>query len=200
MDAGDEADGDTRMLDAAERLFSEKGFDSVSLADVAADAEMDEDAVRARLGDEPAAFAAVHRRFCDRARALADDLLDPQRWEGVSTAELLGNIAGIAVTHFRSNAGLHAAIRARSLDDPQVLEPNRRLVAYVAVKLRRLLWSRREEIDHPDPELAVAFSLQVLFGTLMHLAFIQPPGLGIDDDRLARELTRLVGRYVGVAV
>ena len=53
-------------------------------------------------------------------------------------------------------------------------------------------------MTHPEPDLAAAFGLEMVLGTLNHLLDMQPHPLSLDDDRLVVELTRAFACYLGV--
>ena len=68
--------------------------------------------------------------------------------------------------------------------------------------MRALFLSRRDEMTHPQPEIAVALALEFAFTfiqtRILFAGHEAAPG-AIDDDQLARELTRMFLAYAGIA-
>ncbi len=77
---------------------------------------------------------------------------------------------------------------------------SRRAVA-IALKLRNLLLSRRDEISHPHPDRAVDMSLRVVTATLEQRNAFESsnvPEVSLADEALADELSRMVLGYLGI--
>ncbi len=71
-----------RILDAAEALVTEKGFEEATVAEVARRAESSVGAFYARFRDKTGLLYALHDRYLEQAMATADLALDPARWAG----------------------------------------------------------------------------------------------------------------------
>jgi AcrR family transcriptional regulator len=192
-------DGLNRLLDAAEVLVAEKGFDGTGIAEIARRAGASVGGFYRRFPDKGALLHALHERFCEEARATAAVALDPARWTGAPTAEILGQFAAFLVQIYREREGFFRAFLLRGSSDPTVRARTDQLVRHLADRLAALLRGRRAEIAHPDPRLAATFGLHVVIGTLNHTVQSQPTGLRLSDDRITGELTRLFVAYLGGA-
>ncbi len=187
-----------QMLDAAERLVAEKGFDQTGIAEIAAAAGASVGGFYRRFRDKQGLLQALHARFCDEARATADAALDPARWTGAPTAAVVHEFIAFLLQIYRERAGLFRAYLAAGLSDATVRERTVALRAYLHDRLRALLATRRDDLAHPDPDLGAAMALDLVLGTLSQAVQLAPDELGLDDPRLDRELSRAFLAYLGV--
>lgn len=190
-----------RLLDSAEALIGEKGFDDVSVAEIAGHAGFSVGAVYSRFRDKDALLQCLQERFADEVRATADTAFDPASWEGTGIAEIAREGATFSVQIHRERSGLLREVLSRAHGDPETAERVELLVAFVARRLRVLLLERAHEIRHPEPEVAVDFVGRLLLGILKEAILFGGPGTyGIpsSDERLAAELTRAFLGYLGV--
>ncbi len=185
----------TRLLDAAEALVAEKGFEDAGIAEIAQRAGSSVGGFYRRFRDKQGLLHALHERFCEEAKATADVALDPQRWADAPVAEIWDEFSAFLVRIYRDREGFFRAFLQCGISDPEVRERSNRLFEYLAERLAALLDGRR--VAHPEPRLGARFGLQVVLGTLNHVVLIQPPTLGLHDDRLAHELSRVFLSYLG---
>lgn len=187
-----------QMLDAAERLVAEKGFDQTGIAEIAAAAGASVGGFYRRFRDKQGLLQALHARFCDEARATADAALDPARWTGAATDAVVHEFIAFLLQIYRERAGLFRAYLAAGLSDATVRERTVALRAYLHDRLRALLATRRDDLTHPDPDLGAAMALDLVLGALSQAVQLAPDELGLDDPRLDRELSRAFLAYLGV--
>lgn len=190
-----------RLLDAAEALVAEKGFDDASIGEIAQRAGSSVGAFYRRFHDKDGLLQALHERFCEEARATADDALDPGRWKGAPLAQIVGAVVTFLVQITRERAGLVAAIVLRQAGDPAIRERAQRLQRYVREGLVRLLLQRADEIGHPEPERGIYFVYAVALAALDRRALLgEGPSAAFEepDPELACELTRVFLGYLGI--
>ena len=189
----------TRVLDAAETLLADKGFDDMSIAEVAKRAGTSVGGFYRRFPDKDRLLHAVHERFCDDARATADEALDPATWAGAPLAVVIAQVTAFLVQIYRDREGLMRALLLRGVTDAVVRQRTETVFEYIAERMRILLRERRDEISHPDPDTAAGFGLQVVLGTLEQVVHLQPSTTmpALRDDRLTEELTRVFTAYLG---
>jgi AcrR family transcriptional regulator len=190
-------EGLSRMLDAAEALVAQKGFDEVGIVEIARRAGSSVGGFYRRFRDKDGLLHALHERFCEEARATADAALEPGRWAGATTAGIIGEFTTFLVQIYREREGFFRAFLLRGSSDPTVRERTDRLFQDLSERLATLLRGRRAEIAHPDPQLAAAFGLHVVLATLNHSVQSQPSGLRLSDNRIISELTRVFTAYLG---
>ena len=189
-----------RLLDAAEHLVAEKGFEDTPVAEVARRAGSSVGSFYARFQDKDALLHALYERYYEQAIATADAALDPARWEGARIPEILAAVVRFLVSIYREQAGLIRAFVVRNHSDAEFQARRERLSHYVNERLSALLLARRAEIAHPQPERAAAFGLTLVFSTLesaMLFGELRSASLSLSDDDLAAELTRAFLAYLG---
>jgi AcrR family transcriptional regulator len=187
----------TALLDAAERLVAERGFDETSIGDITDAAGTSVGSFYRRFKDKGDLLQALHERFCEDARATADVALDPARWAGSAASEMIDAIARFLVDVVRERRGLVRAFLVAGATDPVVRDREVSLTAYLTERLAACLESHRRELAHDDLDLAARITLLLLSGTLSHAAVLGPAELDIDDPVMANELTRAACRYLG---
>jgi AcrR family transcriptional regulator len=188
----------TRMLDAAEELVARKGFNDTSITEIARRAGSSVGGFYRRFRDKQGLLQAVHARFCDEARATADAALDPSRWAGAPTAEVLTEFTAFLVRIYRAREGSFRAFLISGVADETVRCRTHELFAHLHDRLCTLLAERRTDVGHPEPDLASAVALHFVIGALNHSVQLQPPALGLADARLPGELARAFLAYLGV--
>lgn len=181
-----------RLLDSAERLLEDKGFDDLSVSEIARHADSSVGAFYRRLRDKDAVLHALHERYCEEAYATADAALDPERWQGAGIAEIAETVVPFLVQIFSERVGLERAIYRRALVDPVFRERSLRLARSVTRGWSELLLARRREIAHPDPEVAVGFAIQAVFAVITQ----RYAGYGREAEVVALSEERLTGELV----
>ena len=78
-----------RILDAAEALVAEKGFEDTPVSEIVQRAGSSVGAFYARFHDKDGLLHALYERYYEEAVATADAALAPARWEGAQVAELI---------------------------------------------------------------------------------------------------------------
>lgn len=183
-----------KVLDAAELLVAQKGFDETGIAEIARAAGTSVGGFYRRFRDKHHLMQALHARFCDEARATADAGLEPSRWGGASTGDVVREFTAFVIQVNRERAGSIRAFILVSLSDETVRQRTLELSRHLHARLAALLADRRGDLAHPDPERGAAFAIDVILGTLSHaVQFGQEADRVLDD-----ELPRVLLAYLGV--
>jgi AcrR family transcriptional regulator len=183
-----------RILDAAEALVAEKGFEDTPVSEVVRRAGSSVGAFYARFRDKDGLF--------EQAIATADAALEPERWEGASVAEIVSAVVAFLVSIYREQRGLIRAFVVRNHVDARFQARRDRLSHHVNERLAGLLLARRDEIRHPDPPRAARFGMLLVFGALdsaMLFGELRSAALTLSDDDLAAELSRAFLAYLGAS-
>ena len=191
-----------RLLDAAEALIEEKGFEDTTLADVARRAGSSVSAFYRRFRDKDALLHALHERYQEQCRATVEHNLAPENWEGSSIAEILADFSVFAVEVARWKHGFRRAVFLRSLSDPVFAERELQLQRLIGLGMTRLLMERQSEIRHPDPSIAVDFVWRQIIAVLTRRFDAAPLELEfvpLSDQRLVLEATRAALAYLGIS-
>ena len=190
-----------RILDAAEALVAEKGFEDATVAEVARRAGSSVGAFYARFHDKTGLLYALYDRYLEQAMATADLALDPARWDGMPIPELLRAVVRFLVEVYRERSGLIRAFVLRNYSDHEFRARQERLSHHVNAGLSRLLLARAAEITHPDPARAAAFGLTMTVNTIEGAVLfgeLRSADLTLSDDELGAELARAFLAYLGV--
>ncbi len=190
-----------RILDVAESLLRDKGFDDIHVREIALRADTSVAAFYRRFKDKDGLLHALQERRCEEAFATADDALAEARWEGAGIAEILFAIFPFLIEVMRPNESLYRAIYQRAISDELMRERSTKLDRYVMSGLFDLLITRRDEIHHPDPEAAVSFALTQAIALLKQQYTVGIRDMGpvpMSDEMIARELATSCLAYLGV--
>ncbi len=190
-----------RLLEAAEEVVAEKGLDNSTVSEIVRRAKSSVGAMYARFNDKDALLSCLHQRFCEQAIATADAALDADRWEDATIAEIFAEAIPFLVQVYEQKRGLIRAFIVRGGTDHEFAEASGRLHRHVSKRLSDLLLVRREEINHPDPALAVDFGLRMLFDTLDQAtlyAGVERTTVDLSPQQLGAELIRAYLTYLGV--
>jgi AcrR family transcriptional regulator len=183
-----------RMLDVAEKLVAERGFDETSIAEIARAANASVGGFYRRFRDKQGLLQALHARFCDEARATADAALDPRRWTAASTGDIVREFSAFLIAIYRERAGSFRAFLLAALTDDTVRQRTLDLREYLHQRLAALLADRAGALAHPDPARGAAFAFDFLIGTLSQAVQFHQE----NDPVLDAELPRLFLNYLGV--
>jgi len=191
-----------RILDAAQGLIEREGLGALSIPEVVRLAESSTGSFYARFKDKNALLAALEERFFAEIEQTVDSLADPERWRGRPTAELMLACNREMLGRLRQHARLVCAFMCRSTHEATFASHARRFHDQLTGRMRALLLSRRAEMTHPEPEVAVDLALEFAFtfiqGRILFASAHSAP-LGLSDARLAEELTRMFLTFAGIA-
>ncbi|MBX3411635.1 MAG: TetR/AcrR family transcriptional regulator [Pirellulales bacterium] len=190
-----------RILDAAEGVISERGFDAATISDIVRRAQSSVGVFYARFRDKEALLNLLHERFHEEAVATTDAALDPAEWEGSSIAEIVTELIPFLVRIYRERQGLIRAFILRGVHDTAFAESAGRLCEHITERLRGLMLARIEEIGHWQPPLAVDFGIRMVFAMLDQCTLmpsVQSLAADMTDEQLAAELVRGYLSYLGI--
>jgi AcrR family transcriptional regulator len=191
------------LLNATEAVLSEKGLDGATVPAIARRAGVSVGVVYQRFPDKDALLRATYERVFARLRGHnRSQLANPALADFPLKSILIGAVYGAIAGH-RKHKGLLKAlmIYAMTHHDPAFRRRVKRINQEALGTLKTLIRNRRDEVSHPDPEMAGAFGLLVvtlavrsliLFDEGAATDFAPPP------ERLADELVRMYECYLGV--
>lgn len=190
-----------RILDAAEGIIRERGVAALTVPAVAQAARSSVGSFYARFADKEALLRTLHERACEQSILTAQAALDPARWQGVPTAEVIRAFVGFAVRLMAERRPMMLAFSAELAADAGFAERRARTAAAIGRALAGILGPRRAEIGHPDPDRAVGMALRLVTGVLEQRNGLDAggvPEVEVTDAVLIDELTRAVLRYLDV--
>jgi AcrR family transcriptional regulator len=190
-----------RILDAAQGLIEREGLQALSIPEVVRRARSSTGSFYARFKDKNALLAALEERFFADLHRIVDELGDPERWRDRPTRDLVQALIAEMLHRLRLHARLVCAFMVRSTHEATLAKRARRFHAQLTDRMRALFLSRRDEMTHPEPEVAVALAVEFAFTFIQArilFAARDESGPALDDERLARELTRMFLAYAGI--
>jgi AcrR family transcriptional regulator len=186
-------------MSAAEDVIAAHGVVHLNVHDVARRAGVAVGTIYHRFGDRTTFLRAYYDRFFARA----DGAFDPDRWQQLSLAELIEAYARLLVRTYHARRKLlrELFLYVRTYRDPDFQARAERFNARFLRQLSALMLTRRAEIEHPDPERAVTFSLALVDAVAKERILFSRGERSLPADQvsaLIRELTRAVRAYLGV--
>lgn len=190
----------SRILDAAEKLILQRGLANVSVGDIVREAGSSVGGFYARFRDKGELLVALaeqaQRRLADRVTSL----MDPHSWGDATLRDIVHVCAQEIVSHILSRRQIQAAILQSVAADParwkQGIAFRERLVTGVTA----LMLTRRDEINHPNPERAARFAIETALALMDQRALFGDlqEAWRLDEQTLVEEMERMVLGYLGV--
>jgi AcrR family transcriptional regulator len=195
-----------RLLTAAEKTLETDGLDGATVPAIAARADMSVGNVYKRFPDKDALFRAVYERFYSEAQASNEFALDPAKWQGIPTIEVVSTLVTGMIEGYRGRRPLVRALLlyAHTHPDPRFRSHAAEVRLRSLVLFERLLRDRREDIGHPHPERAIRFVVMLIAHALENAVMSEEGGGISGGDFLSHvpetgaELSRIVTAYLRV--
>ena len=185
-----------RFLDAGESLFLERAFDEVAVTEIVERADASVGAFYRRFRDKDGLLQAVHERFCEQARATADDALAPARWADATIDEMASAFITFLVEIFRERAGLIRVFAVQGQRDRVVRERTETLYDHLSEKLAFVLRSHGVSARRADGIFGARFALVMVLGFLTEVVLLQQTKFSLEDPRVAESLAQAFLGYV----
>jgi AcrR family transcriptional regulator len=194
-----------RLLGAAEQILESAGLEGATVPAIAARAGMSVGNVYKRFPDKDSLFRAAYERFFAEALAANEFALDPSKWEGIPTREVLSTLVMGMIEGYRSRRALIRAllIYARTHGDAEFRAHAEDLRFRALGLFERLLRDRRADIGHPHPERPIRFVVMLLAHALENAVMSEAGGISSGDflshvPETGAELSRIVIGYLRV--
>jgi AcrR family transcriptional regulator len=185
------------LLDAALTLFRARGVDAVTVGDIAAAAGVAPATIYRRFTDKAGLQREVFRAFVQGTTAMVDAIPTDQQAAGL--VALMARVAAIVLAFMRANQRYLQSAYALALADDEYADGIRALRASVLQNLRRNVRQYLDDINHPEPELAIEFVLQQALAMLsarMDAGHLEVSA--IEERVFFRELLRSLLGYMQV--
>lgn len=163
-----------RVLDAAQKLLEERGYQAFTLAEVSRRAKVSIGSIYARVPSKDALFYAVHERVMGQIVAAHERLGDPDHWRGLATRELVREAVREVAEPFKANEKFVRVVMHRGAVDDHVAEVGSAASSRQAELFKSLVLTRRDEFVHPDPELAADVAFRLAYCTLARQVMYGP--------------------------
>jgi AcrR family transcriptional regulator len=188
-----------RILDAAEALIRERGFDSMTIAEVVQRSGSSVGSLYARFNNKLGLLRAVQLRYHARVQNDIFAAFSGDNARDESLQEAVARIVTVLSRHVLNEPELFRAFVLQAVFDEGVRAQGQRTNAQRRDKVVEVLLVHRAEIRHPDPELAARWSYSNCMAVLRErITFGEAAELsgGFSDEALVRELTSIVTSYL----
>ena len=188
-----------RILDTAESLIRERGFDNMTIAEVVQRSGSSVGSLYARFNNKIGLLRAVQLRYHARVQ---NDIFaafsgDHPRDESLDVA--VARIVTVLSRHVLNDPELFRAFVLEAVFDDGVRAQGERTNAQRRDKVVEVLLAHRAEIRHPDPEQAARWFYSACMALLRErITFGENAELSgaLSDQVLVTEMTRMVTSYL----
>lgn len=156
-----------RVLRAGEMLLAQHGYDGFTIAEVSRKAKVSVGSVYGRFENKDALVYEIHRRLLERMTPPAE--ADARAIEDATKIDLRGAVDLAARQLADSTDAERALLRAfmlRGAVDPRIARPGSEASQTAGRIFKAVILSRRDEIGHPDPELAADIAYRMIYDVL----------------------------------
>jgi AcrR family transcriptional regulator len=175
-----------RLLEVAEKVFADKGYDGAKISDIAEEAGCSVGAVYFRFKDKDALFFAIAESFIEDARAGLSNLLGGR---SLVPEQVIRNFVAATAENFRKHRGLFRAIVERGFDHPHAMKTIFRFREELAQALERALGGK-------ETSLEVRVMTQMVYGFLITGLINRQAPTKIDDARAIGGLANACVAYL----
>jgi AcrR family transcriptional regulator len=187
-----------RILEVADLLFAERGYQATKIADIAAAVPCSISTIYDRFGGKSELLRYMHRQGADDAVALIGTLEPLGEVEG-DLRDVLPNAVRMGFEILRRYQGRRRASVERMHADPELAALDQELMEGIMRAGQKFLLAYRKQISHPDPELAALVAMRMLMAVTEQRGAARPAAERVlDEDRFAEEMARMVFGYLGV--
>ena len=161
------------LLDAAEELFAERGIGGATISDISAAAGCSIGAFYHHYRDKRAIQFALFDRYATEFEETNRRALDPARWEGAKVGDIVLAYVQVSIENDRERPGRRRSGVELARVEPEIHDHMTKLRVMLDTGIRDLLLARRDEIGHPNPDLAGTFVLDQL-GSMLRTRLHEP--------------------------
>ena len=195
-----------KLMKAAAEVLGQHGLEGATIPRIAAHAGMTPGAIYRRFSDKDALLESVIMDFCERQDERLRTGLTQEVAGQISLPVFAEQIVHSLLVSYRSNVGLLRAMRqfAQNRMGTEFWKKTARLEKRSYGRLIDLLLTSAQDIQHPEPRIAVSLGMMMVISTLQEVVLNTPDAnywkdlLPRNDQALRRELTQALLSYLGV--
>jgi AcrR family transcriptional regulator len=181
-----------RLLDAAEIVFAQKGYDGAKISDIAEEAGVSVGAVYFRFKDKDALFFAIAEAFIESARGGLATLLSGAG--AMEPEKIIRMFVTATAENFRRHKGMFRAIVERGFDHPLAMKTIFSFREELADALERALHGNSRA------SLPVRVMTQMVYGFLIAGILNDKAPTKITDAEAIAELANACAAYLRESV
>lgn len=188
-----------RVLQAGFEVLKEQGFEGFTLQEVSRRAGVSIGSIYARVPSREALIIAIYERAMGWTDASDEELSRAAHRDDLGPRERLETIVIDAGTTMLAQSDTLRVFMRQAPLNPDIWERGAEKSQNSARHFARLVLERREDISHPDPELAVDVAWRMLYCTvarrITHGSKFES-SRAISDKKLIREMARAIADYL----
>jgi AcrR family transcriptional regulator len=189
-----------RLLQAGLELLQEKGFDGFTLQELSQRAGVSIGSIYGRVEGREALIMAIYERAMRSIDAEEQEKLQQvQALAGLAPRERVERLITTAAETMLANGDVLGVFMRQAPMNSEILSRGADISRANARIFARALLAYRDEMRHPDPELAVDVAWRMIYCTIARrithgsrFESTRP----LSDERLVRELTRAALDYL----
>lgn len=186
-----------RVLESAQVLLEENGFDGFTVQEVAIRADVSVGAIYERFGNKETLLRALHARVMDSLASANATIPSAADISDVRTA-IAQAVAGVARISAEHRAALRAFMHLGAVDDVIAARGSQSSIELGHV-FKSIVLTYRAAINHPDPELAADVAFRMIYCIVARQIMYGPTfesDRPIEWDRLIEEMTAACTAYL----
>jgi AcrR family transcriptional regulator len=188
-----------RILDAAETLIRERGFEQMTIAEVVQSSGSSVGSLYARFRDKLALLRAVQVRYHARVENAIAAEFSGDHPQDECLEDAARRVVAVLCDYLLHEPELYRAFILQAVSDPGVRSQGEVANARRRDRVAAVLLQHRDEIRHEDPELAARWFYSICMAYLRErMTFGAAAELsgGFSDQSMQAELTRTVIAYL----
>ena len=184
------------LMAAGRRMLNDRSLEELSIVELCREVDATTGAFYNQFDSKAAFFRALQRSVCDQRARQFDAFMADVQAQQIAPAEMVARLVRNFVEHVRQDGGVIRASLLHVRTDEDWWAPFRQLGAHHKQLLGAWLVPRLPQLKASQRQLRVDFAHQALSGAIVHTLLNRPGTLGLADEALIRELTRLVRSYL----
>ncbi len=183
-----------RSMDA---LLRERSFDRITIADLAAHADVAVGSIYARFKDKNALLAGLYLDVCEQAERCVTRLATPSRWRDRADEEMLCSVVAATDRFYRQHG--HVLVAATLANVEQIEATRLRLWLSALEMFTALLQQREPEVDAARLRRAVTIAIRFTTAVMqqrMVIGSVSKWEGKVSNRLVSAELTRLIADLV----
>ena len=190
-----------KILNAAKKLFVEKGYQETSMADISTEAGMSMGSIYHRFPDKKSIFYTILEMYRYSRFEQIEQLTRPEDWQDRSAEEILAFHIEIMFSTSRKDNGFIRLMERQRIVDPKVAQLLVEWNEHVVNVIYGLMSPHQQRIQHSDAKKAVRYTHGILRGALMWSILpqdTQGSALNAFDDEFKKTCYNMAAAYLGL--
>jgi AcrR family transcriptional regulator len=188
-----------RVLQAGAELLLEVGYEGFTLQEVSKRSGVSIGSIYARAPSKEALVLAIYDREMAKVSAANERLRETAQLEGLQGRDLIIALVDLMARSTLEHADILRVFMYRALVDEEIWKRGSDRSTMLSRAFEEALLEHKDELNHPDPELAIDVAFRMVYNTLVRRVThgntfeSQRP---LSDEDLIRELGEAAADYL----